>query len=173
VVRLRNSPDIDELVDLASRIRAADGYPLYLPEGGLRRFLTDPSPLAAWVAEDAGRIVGHVAANSHSHRAVMDLVRTAGIDRQVSVIARLLVDPGVRRQGIGAKLLDQARSHIVSWASPLCLMLLRGPHPRFRSTGALAGWRLARSPSRRRDKRSASWSSWHQIEGGQGRDGAP
>ena len=44
----------------------------------------------------------------------MDLVRTAGIDRQVGVIARLLVDPGIRRQGIGAKLLDKARSHIVS-----------------------------------------------------------
>ena len=44
----------------------------------------------------------------------MDLIRTAGIDRHVGVVARLLVDPGVRRQGIGATLLDQARSHIVS-----------------------------------------------------------
>jgi GNAT superfamily N-acetyltransferase len=105
---------MDELLDLASRVRAKDGYPVYLPEGGLGQFLTDPDPLAAWVAEEGGRIVGHVATNSHSHRAVMDLVRTAGIDRQVGVIARLLVDPGIRRQGIGAKLLDKARSHIVS-----------------------------------------------------------
>jgi GNAT superfamily N-acetyltransferase len=105
---------MDELVDLALRVRAVDGYPLYLPKEGLRRFLTDPSPLAAWVAEDAGRIVGHVAANPRSHRAVMHLLRSAGVDGEVGVIARLLVDPGARRQGTGAKLLDQARSHLVS-----------------------------------------------------------
>ena len=111
---------------------------MYLPEGGLRRFLTDPDPLAAWVAEDGGRIVGHVATNSHSHRAVMDLVRTAGIDRQVGVIARLLVDPDRRRQGIGAKLLDKARSHIVSLGLAPVLDVVADSSPAvslYRSTG--------------------------------------
>jgi GNAT superfamily N-acetyltransferase len=137
VVRLRTSSDIDELVDLVSRVRAVDGYPFFLPVGGLRRFLTDPIPLDAWVAEDGGRIVGHVAANPHSHRAVMDLVRTVRIDRQVGVIARLVVDPGVRRQGIGAKLLDQARSHIVSLGfTPVLDVVAASPAVSlYRSTG--------------------------------------
>jgi hypothetical protein len=30
---------------------------MYLPERNFHRFLTLPSPLAAWVAEDDGRIV--------------------------------------------------------------------------------------------------------------------
>ncbi|HVA07770.1 MAG TPA: GNAT family N-acetyltransferase [Acidimicrobiales bacterium] len=128
-----------ELVDLASRVRAVDGYPVYLPEGGLRRFLTDPDPLAAWVAEDGGRIVGHVAANSQSHHAVMDLVRAAGIDHQVGVIARLLVDPVVRRQGIGAKLLDKARSHIVSLGLAPVLDVVVGSSPAV-SLYRSAGW---------------------------------
>ena len=138
MVRLRTSSDMDELVDLASHVRAVDGYPVYLPEGGLRRFLIDPDPLVAWVAEDGGRIVGHVATNSHSHRSVMDLVRTAGIDRQVGVIARLLVDPGVRRHGIGAKLLDTARSHIVSMGLAPVLDVVAGFSPAvslYRSSG--------------------------------------
>ena len=129
MVRLRTSSDMNELVDWQGAYGQWMVNPLYLPEGGLRRFLTYPSPLAAWVAEDDGRIVGHVATNSHSHRAVMDLVRTAGIDRRVGVIARLLVDPGVRRQGIGAKLLDQARGHIVSLGLAPVLDVVAGPSP--------------------------------------------
>jgi ribosomal protein S18 acetylase RimI-like enzyme len=68
----------------------------------------------------------------------MDLVRTAGIDRQVGVIARLLVDPGLRRQGIGAKLLDQARSHIVSLGLAPVLDVVAGASPAvslYRRTG--------------------------------------
>ena len=138
VVRLRTSSDLDELVDLAGRVRAVDDYPLFLPKEGLRRFLTDPSPLAAWVAEDGGRIVGHIATNPHSHRAVMDLVCSAGIDCEVGIIARLLVDPGSRRQGTGAKLLDQARSHLVSQGLAPVLDVVKSALPAvslYRSTG--------------------------------------
>jgi ribosomal protein S18 acetylase RimI-like enzyme len=112
-IRPRSSSDLNELVDVAARVHAVDGYPAYLPGRDFYRFLTDPGPLAAWVAEDDGRIVGHIAVNSHSHRAVMEVVRRAGIPGRVGVVARLLVDPGVRRQGVGAALLEQAREHIV------------------------------------------------------------
>ena len=37
-VRLRTSSDMDELVELASRVRAVDGYPVYLPEGDFTDF---------------------------------------------------------------------------------------------------------------------------------------
>jgi hypothetical protein len=52
IVRPRRSSDLDELVELAARVRAMDDYPLYLPDNDFGRFLTEPNPLAAWVAED-------------------------------------------------------------------------------------------------------------------------
>ena len=103
-----------DLVELATTVHAVDDYPVYLPDEDLLRFLTHPTPLAAWVAESAGRLVGHVASNSHSNQAVMDVIRAAGISDEVGVVARLLVDPGVRRAGIGMQLLEQARFSIAS-----------------------------------------------------------
>jgi GNAT superfamily N-acetyltransferase len=105
---------MDELVHLAARVWLADSYPVYLPDQDLHRFLTQPTPLAAWVAEEAGQIVAHVATNPGSNDAVMKVVREAGIAGEVGFVARLLVDPGARRQGIGESLLDQARRHVVS-----------------------------------------------------------
>jgi GNAT superfamily N-acetyltransferase len=105
---------MDELVDLAARVWVADSYPVYLPDQDLHRFLTEPSPLAAWVAEEAGQIVAHVATNAQSNEAVTRVVREAGISGEIGYVARLLVDPGVRRQGIGGSLLDQASRHLAS-----------------------------------------------------------
>jgi GNAT superfamily N-acetyltransferase len=113
-IRLRTSSDMDELVDLTARVSLADSYPVYLPDHDLYRFLTEPSPLAAWVAEEDGQILAHVATNSESNDAVMKVVREAGIAGEIGFIARLLVDPCVRRQGIGASLLDHARRFVAS-----------------------------------------------------------
>jgi GNAT superfamily N-acetyltransferase len=105
---------MDDLVELATTVRAVDGYPAYLPNEDLVRFLTHPTPMAAWVAEVAGRLVGHVATNSRSNQPVMDVIRSAGIGGEVGVVARLLVDPGRRRTGIATQLLEQARHSIAS-----------------------------------------------------------
>ena len=55
LIRTRTPHDMDDLVELATTVRAVDDYPVYLPDGDLVRFLTRPTPLAAWVAEAAGR----------------------------------------------------------------------------------------------------------------------
>jgi len=102
------------LVELAAKVRETDGYPLFLPDGDLFRFLTQPAPLAAWVAEEGERIVGHVATNARSHSSAMRVIREAGITGEVGVIARLLVDPTRQRQGIGIKLLERAATHVTS-----------------------------------------------------------
>jgi ribosomal protein S18 acetylase RimI-like enzyme len=107
-IRPRAPEDLDALVRVATRVREVDGYPVYLPDNDFQAFLTSPPSLAAWVAEVDGRVVGHVALNTESHAAAMARVREAGIAGRLGVVARLLVDPSVRRQGIGLRLLDQA-----------------------------------------------------------------
>ena len=114
LIRPRTRGDMAELVELATTVHAVDDYPVYLPDEDLLRFLTHPTPEAAWVAEAAGRLVGHVASNSHSNQAVMDVIRAAGISDEVGVVARLLVNPGISRAGFGMQLLDQARLSIAS-----------------------------------------------------------
>jgi GNAT superfamily N-acetyltransferase len=111
LIRPRTSGDFAQLRALAAHVHATDGYPVYVPGGDLLRFLTEPRSLAAWVAEEGGRLVGHVAVNSESNQFVMKAVREAGIEGDLAVVARLLVDPGARRQGIGMQLLAQARTH--------------------------------------------------------------
>ena len=98
------------LVEVAKRVHESDGYPAYLPDNDFHRFLTRPTALAAWVVEIDGTVAGHVALNSESHPAAMAIVRDAGIGGEVGVVARLLVDPEVRRRGLGARLLEQARA---------------------------------------------------------------
>jgi GNAT superfamily N-acetyltransferase len=114
LIRPRSPGDMADLVELAAAVRAVDNYPVYLPDDDLARFLTHPTPLAAWVAEFAGRLVGHVATNSSSNQPVMDVIRAAGISAEIGVVARLLVDPGLRRTGIATQLLEQARLSIAS-----------------------------------------------------------
>jgi GNAT superfamily N-acetyltransferase len=139
-IRPRIASDMNELVQMAARVHALDGYPAYLPERDFLRFLTQPDPLAAWVAEDDGRIVGHIATNSHSHRAVIEVVRRAGIDGDIGVVARLLVDPGSRRRRVGAALLEQARGHIVSLGRIPVLDVVASAAPAV-SLYRDAGWR--------------------------------
>jgi GNAT superfamily N-acetyltransferase len=108
-VRARVDADIDRCARLVDVVHVCDGYPAYLPDDVLR-FVASHDAYAAWVAEAGGRIVGHVALHSRGAREVMALVREAiGIDdRAVAVVARLLVSPTARRQGIGRALLATA-----------------------------------------------------------------
>jgi ribosomal protein S18 acetylase RimI-like enzyme len=108
-IRQRRDDDLDELVVVADRVHASDRYPIFLPDGDLKQFLNEPTPLAAWVAVRVGRLVGHVALNETTSRPVMQLVDTQHLTRPAIYVARLLVDPGSRRCGIGRQLLEHAR----------------------------------------------------------------
>lgn len=120
-VRARRDDDLDELVTIAGRVSAADGYPISLPDRDLARFLTRPKPVAAWVAVRDERIVGHVALNAETSRPVMALVAKLAPERPALFVARLLVDPEARREGAGRSLLEQARRAAVE--SGHCPML--------------------------------------------------
>jgi GNAT superfamily N-acetyltransferase len=108
-VRSRVEADIDTCVQLASVVHEVDGYPTYLPDD-LRVFIGIPDALGAWVAEEEGEIVGHVALNPRSSPPVMKMASEAlGLrgDR-LGVVARLLVSPLHRRRGLGRALLETA-----------------------------------------------------------------
>ena len=111
-VRERTDADLDDCVRLARVVHELDRYPVFLPDD-LRRFITAPDALAAWVAELDGQIIGHVALRSSSSAAVVAMASEAlklPADR-LGVVARLLVSPQHRRHGTGRSLLEVARRH--------------------------------------------------------------
>ncbi len=113
-IRERQAADLEHVETVARRVHESDRYPVYLPDGDFRRFLTRPASTAAWVATSVDRIVGHVALNETTSKPVMRVIDDLGNDRPALYIARLLVDPSARRTGIGRALLEHARQGAVS-----------------------------------------------------------
>ncbi len=111
-VRPRTAADLVACERLAEIVHAKDGYPVYLP-GDLRTFLAVPDAIAAWVAVEDAKVVGHVALHPGRSGAVLDLAtEKIGIPAsRFGVVARLLVGPDARRLGIGRSLLDRAAGH--------------------------------------------------------------
>lgn len=108
-IRERHESDLDDLVAVAARVHELDNYPIFLPDDDYIRFLSQPKPLAAWVAVSGRELVGHVALNETTSPSVMELVEERGRSAHPVYVARLLVDPGSRRLGGGRQLLDHAR----------------------------------------------------------------
>ncbi len=114
-LRARTDADLDTCVALARVVHDSDGYPVYLPTD-LRAFLASPGAYGAWVATDAGEIVGHVALHPYSTAPVMTLASEAlrqPVDR-LGVVARLMVAPSARRRRVGQALLEVASRDAVA-----------------------------------------------------------
>lgn len=111
-VRYRTDHDLDDCVGTLSEVHERDGYPVNWPDRPAA-WLAQPPLIGAWVAELAGRVVGHVglsrsaagdvAPGLWSVRAGMSADRTA-------VVSRLFVAPSARGHGIGA--LSMARAAV-------------------------------------------------------------
>lgn len=99
-------------MDLLTRVHTHDGYPRHLP-GWPAAFLFAGHETTAWVCEIDGQITGHVALHAAASDPALELAqRAAGLPANgLAVVARLLVCPGHRRQGIGRALLDLATCH--------------------------------------------------------------
>ena len=109
IIRPRSPADAAALEAVAHATHQLDGYPKYLPDD-LRSFIMEADALRAWVAECDGEIAGHVALHRRSVPEVMEVATAAtGLneDRLVA-LARLLVAPAARRQGIGQALVEHA-----------------------------------------------------------------
>jgi len=109
-IRVRTEGDLDTCAELARAVRAVDGYPVYLPGEDFRTFLVTPRPIEAWVAADGDGVVGHVALHRRTSPEVTALAaeRLGEAPERLAVVARLLVSPDRRREGIGGALLRTA-----------------------------------------------------------------
>jgi GNAT superfamily N-acetyltransferase len=109
LVRPRRPADLDPLLELTHRVKAADGYP---PRGpvDVDGFIAPPQELAAWVAELDAQVVGHVALHDTGADDTMDLAAkaTGRAPEQLALVARVLVSPGARRRGVAQALLATA-----------------------------------------------------------------
>ncbi|MEV0901379.1 GNAT family N-acetyltransferase [Actinoplanes sp. NPDC049802] len=110
VIREKTAADTEACVALLRRVHARDGYPLYLPPDDEAGFLRPDHQRAAWVAEQGGRIVGHVALHCPRENPTLSAAAAATglpVDR-LALVARLFTAPEVRRQGLGRALLRHA-----------------------------------------------------------------
>jgi threonine aldolase/ribosomal protein S18 acetylase RimI-like enzyme len=108
-VRERTEADLEGCERLTRVVHGRDGYPRFLP-ADLRGFIATPDAIGAWVAEQDGEIIGHVALRPTSSPPVMDLASRA-LGRSpdsLGVVARLVVSPRHRRRGLGRSLLELA-----------------------------------------------------------------
>lgn len=108
-VRSRAAGDLPVLRQLAEDVHALDGYPPRLPQD-LGQFIAAPEALASFVATANGQVVGHVSVSPSSSPEVLELAeQTLAVQRQdIAVIARMLVSPTTRRQGVARALLTEA-----------------------------------------------------------------
>ncbi|MER8001395.1 MULTISPECIES: GNAT family N-acetyltransferase [unclassified Streptomyces] len=109
-VRLRDGADLEDCVRMLAEVHKGDGYPLNWPECPAE-WLAQPAQFGAWVAEQDGRIVGHLAlspAGSDDLAPGLWSDRAGTSPADVAVVSRLFVSPSARGHGIGALLISQA-----------------------------------------------------------------
>ncbi|HUY79557.1 MAG TPA: GNAT family N-acetyltransferase [Ktedonobacterales bacterium] len=109
LIRARRPDDMADCVRVLAAVHATDGYPMRWPADP-PGWLTPERLLVAWVAEDAGAIVGHVAlcgATGDSGAPLWSAASGLPAERLI-VVARLFIAPAVRGRGLGAALLSQA-----------------------------------------------------------------
>lgn len=113
LIREKSQEDASECLNLLMQVHGSDGYPPHLP-GDVSAFITPDYEIAAWVAEQHGRIVGHVAVHQASVDPTLEAAqRATGLPAEkLAVISRLFTTPALQRAGIGRALLRHAVSQV-------------------------------------------------------------
>jgi GNAT superfamily N-acetyltransferase len=109
IVRLRRQDDIAACVRLLALVHASDAYPTRWPTDP-SVWLTPRNLLAAWVVEEEGAPLGHVAlcgAEGDEGAAVWSTA-CSGAAEQIAEVSRLFVAPTARGHRLGAALLEVA-----------------------------------------------------------------
>jgi GNAT superfamily N-acetyltransferase len=115
-IRQRRNKDLGACARLMHVVFYADHYPEQWPDAP-RRWLADDSVLDAWVAEELGEILGHVAISrvTGDTRDALRWREVTGHDpAELACVSRFFVRPRVRGEGIGTALLDVASAAIAS-----------------------------------------------------------
>nr|WP_042191202.1 GNAT family N-acetyltransferase [Kibdelosporangium sp. MJ126-NF4]CEL19913.1 hypothetical protein [Kibdelosporangium sp. MJ126-NF4]CTQ97137.1 hypothetical protein [Kibdelosporangium sp. MJ126-NF4] len=107
IIRPRVDDDLDACVAAMAEVHATDQYPTNWPADP-GKWLTPEGSLGTWVAESGSAIVGHVALQQGAGAgSVPAVVEAAGVEpERLASVARLLVVPAARRQGVAAALMD-------------------------------------------------------------------
>jgi GNAT superfamily N-acetyltransferase len=110
LIRAKTEADTAGCVDLLSQVHRRDRYPLHLPPTGLADFLAGRHEVAGWVAEQDGRIAGHVALHYPRESPTLAVAGDAtGLPVDgLALVSRLFVAPAARRNGLGRVLLRHA-----------------------------------------------------------------
>jgi GNAT superfamily N-acetyltransferase len=119
-IRLRADDDLRECVRLLETVHRTDGYPAYWPDDPAG-WLSPEAMLGAWVAEDSGHIVGHIALRAGTVDASAPVWSSAtGLPpEQFAAITLLFVSRESRGAGVGRALLDVACAEAAThWLHP-------------------------------------------------------
>jgi GNAT superfamily N-acetyltransferase len=108
-VRLRLPEDLPACGCVLAAVHAADGYPSRWP-ADTAAWLTPPGLAAAWVAQPASMIVGHVGMVQGVDDPVVSAITGAPPVRLAS-LTRLFVDPIARGRKLGASLVDTVHAY--------------------------------------------------------------
>jgi GNAT superfamily N-acetyltransferase len=110
LIREKAESDAAACLELLLEIHRKDHYPLHITAGQVPAFLGSGPEAAAWVAEEDGRIVGHVALHIPPDYPTLELAgaRTGLPPDGLVLLARLFVAPSARRTGLGRTLLRHA-----------------------------------------------------------------
>ena len=139
LIRRKVEADTDACHQLLLAVHASDGYPAVMPPDP-RRFMTPRREYVGWVAELDGEIVGHVALHDAGNNPMTPPASEATGRRpeQLCALARLVVGPAVRRQGLARRLLEVATAHALSEGRRPILDVVRdaaGPIALYESAG--------------------------------------
>lgn len=143
-IRRRRSRDLGPCARLLHVVFYQDHYPARWPDAP-RHWLAGDAVIGAWVAEELGEILGHVAISGleEDPRSEMRWREVTGHETaQLARVSRFFVRPRVRGQGIGTALLDVASAAI---AERGLMPVLEAPSPEPGRFGLLEsrGWRVA------------------------------
>jgi GNAT superfamily N-acetyltransferase len=109
MLRLRRDEDLEPLVELLRTVYLADGYPANWPNDP-RGWLAGSPAIAAWIYEDRGEPVGHLALTTPDPARTWPQWQDAlGVPAErLVVMRRLFVAPRWRREGVGTQLINAA-----------------------------------------------------------------
>ena len=141
MIRPRREDDLERCVALLRRVYEFDRYPAIWPLDTVG-WLAGRDALAAWVAEEDERLLGHLSlhvTDDSRARPEWSAALGVGVDR-LAVVSRFFVSVEARGHGIGGALIDRAQRHAAG--QRLRLVLDVAAHNR----GAIAfyerrGWR--------------------------------
>jgi GNAT superfamily N-acetyltransferase len=112
MVRARRSEDLERCVALLREVYEADRYPFIWPADPAS-WLAGRDELGAWVAEDDGKLLGHLSLHrTDSARARPEWREaTESPAASLAVLSRFFVSPQARGRGVGGALMRRAEEH--------------------------------------------------------------